>query len=132
MENLEAQDALQREDNEQGSTEARIRKNLPGIVFAVVSLGFLLYLAIGTVEARIWRFGRLYFEDRNVRDVWGYLGDHVPDMPGQGIITVLYWVSLIVMIAGVILGLWLFLGPDDGDPAIEAATTRPEHSGSDV
>lgn len=95
-----------------------VRRMAPRIVFAVVSLGFLLYLAIGTVEARIWRFGRLYFEDRSVRDVWAYLSDYLPNLPGGGVISALYWLSLGVMVIGVILGLWLFLGTEDEDPSV--------------
>lgn len=109
-------------DEGKGSDDRRI----PLLVFAVVSLGFVLYLALGSVEARIWRFGRLNFEDRTVRHVWSYFGDHLPEMPGQPVITALYWISLAVMIVGTILGLWLFLGTPDEDPASEAIIGTPE------
>jgi hypothetical protein len=92
---------------------------VPVIVFWVVSVAFLLYLAIGSVEARIWRFGRLNFEDRDVRHVWSYFGDHLPDMPGQSVISALYWISLGVMVIGTILGLWLFLGTEDETPSTD-------------
>lgn len=106
--------------------EERMGSRIPLIVFFVVSAGFLIFLAIGTVEARIWRFGRLNFEDRSVRHVWSYLGDHLPDMPGQPVISALYWISVVVMVVGTILGLWLFLGTPDEDPASDASATTPE------
>lgn len=101
--------------------------NIPLIVFAVTSLAFLAYVAFGTIEARIWRFGRLNFEDRTIRHVWAYFGDRLPNLPGQALITGLYWVGLAVMVIGTIAGLWLFLGTPDEDPASEthAHTEHP-------
>jgi hypothetical protein len=93
--------------------------NIPRIVFAVTSLAFLVYIAFGTIEARIWRFGRLNFEDRTIRHVWSYFGDRLPDLPGQTLITGLYWAGLAVMVIGTVAGLWLFLGTPDEDPAGE-------------
>ena len=93
---------------------------IPLIVFAVTSLAFLVYVAFGTIEARIWRFGRLNFEDRSIRHVWRYFGDRLPDLPGQALITGLYWTGLLVMVIGTVAGLWLFLGTPDEDPAKEA------------
>jgi hypothetical protein len=120
------------EQDESGAEATQMRGHAPRVVFAVVSVGFLLYLAFGTVEARIWRFGRLYFEDRPIRDVWGYLGDHLPDLPGQGIIGALYWLSLGVMVIGVVLGLWLFLGTDDEDPASDVAFAHQDPTHRDA
>lgn len=90
---------------------------LPILVFAIAAIGFLAYLLIGSVEARIWRFGRLYFEDRDVREVWSYFGGHLPQLPGQPVITALYWIALAVMVLGTVAGLWLFLGTEDEEPS---------------
>ena len=95
----------------------RSGRALPILLFGIASLAFLGYLAIGSVEARIWRFNRLYFEDRTVREVWAYMGDHLPAMPGQPIVTALFWISVAVMVITTIAGLWLFLIPADEDPA---------------
>lgn len=92
-------------------------RHLPLLVFGVTSLGFFAWLAIGSVEARIWRFNRLYFEDRTIREVWGYFSDRLPEMPGQPVITGLFWISLVVMVVGTVLGLWLFLVSPDEDPS---------------
>lgn len=87
------------------------------LVFGLTSLGFLIWIAFGSVEARIWRYNRLYFEDRTIREVWGYFSDRLPEMPGQPVITALFWTSLVVMIVGTVVGLWLFFGTPDEDPA---------------
>ena len=101
--------------------------NIPVIVFAVTSIAFLAYIAFGSIEARIWRFGQLNFEDRTIRHVWRYFGDRMPHLPGQDLFTGLYWAGLAVMVIGTIAGLWLFLGTPDEDPAGEAHTHAPEH-----
>lgn len=104
--------------------------NIPLIVFAVSSVAFLAYIAFGTVEARIWRFGRLNFEDRTIRHVWSYFGDRLPELPGQTFITGLYWLALAVMVIGTVAGLWLFLGTPDEDPAHEVNVHHTEHPSS--
>lgn len=88
----------------------------PVMLFGIVSLGFLMYLAIGSVEARIWRFGRIYFEDRSVREVWAHMGENLPNMPAQPVFTALFWVSVAALVVSTIFGLWLFLGTDDEEP----------------
>ncbi len=105
------------QDEQAGAEEPQEqgRSLVPLAVFGVTSLAFLLYLAFGTIEARIWRYGRLYFEDRTIRHVWAYFGDRLPDMPGQPVIQALYWISLAVIVAGAVVGLWLFLVPDEDD-----------------
>lgn len=108
------------------TNEEKERINVPLIVFAVTSVAFLAYIAIGTIEARIWRFGRLNFEDRTIRHVWGYFGDRLPELPGQAFISGLYWAALAVMVIGTVLGLWLFLGTPDDDPATDAHAIGPE------
>lgn len=104
--------------------------NIPLIVFAISSIAFLVYVAFGTVEARIWRFGRLNFEDRTIRHVWSYFGDRLPELPGQSLIAGLYWIALAVMVVGTVAGLWLFLGTPDEDPAHEAHVHHTEHPSS--
>lgn len=98
------------------------RLSFSRLLFGIAALAFLAYLAIGSIEARIWRFGRIYFEDRSVREVWAYFGDRLPDMPGQPVISALYWISLAVMVVGSIVGLWLFLGSEDDDPSHDPHT----------
>jgi hypothetical protein len=104
-------------------------RNIPRVVFAVTSLAFLVYIAFGTIEVRLWRFGRLNFEDRTIRHVWAYFGDRLPNVPGQSLITGLYWVGLAVMVIGTVAGLWLFLGTPDEDPASDVRPHQ-EHPSS--
>ena len=100
-------------------------------VWVVLSAAFLGFIAFGSVEARIWRTGQLYFRDRGVVHVWGYLGSNLPEMPAQSLITTLYYACLAVMVGGTVLGLWFFL-QEDGDPSdlqsdTVATTVPPDH-----
>lgn len=95
------------------------------VVWLVASAGFLAYLAIGSVEARIWSYGRLYFQDRRISHVWSYFGDHLPDLPAEPLTAVLYYLSLVVMVLGTVLGLWYFLA-DAGEPDAAAGNSPPE------
>lgn len=104
----------------------RGRTRRPRLMFGVTSLAFLVYLAFGSVEVRIWRYGRLYFEDRTIRHVWAYFGDRLPDMPGQPVIQALYWLSLTVIVVGAVAGLWLFLEPDQDDVIDDAVRSSAE------
>jgi hypothetical protein len=112
------------------TTETGERDNVPLIVFAVTSVVFLVYIAFGSIEARIWRFGRLNFEDRSIRHVWSYFGDRLPELPGQSLVSGLYWMGLAVMVIGTVAGLWLFLGTPDEDPSSEAHASAPEYPAS--
>jgi hypothetical protein len=91
----------------------------PFWVWAAATLGFLAYVIFGSVEIRLWRFGRLTFEDRRITHVWSYFGDRVPDLPGGGAIDALYWVSLAMMVLATIVGLWLIL--------VDRPETGPHH-----
>lgn len=95
------------------------------VAWLVVSAGFLAYLAFGSVEARIWSYGRLYFQDRRIAHVWAYFGDYLPDLPADPLTAILYYVSLAVMVLGTILGLWYFLSDAGGQDAIDM-TSAPE------
>ncbi len=108
-------------------TQEQGPSRIPLVVFGVTALAFLVYLAFGTIEARIWRYGRLYFEDRTIRHVWAYFGDRLPEMPGQPVIQALYWISLAVIVIGTVAGLWLFLVPDEDDAVDNAAHSGAEH-----
>ena len=79
------------------------------VVWGIVALGFVGYLVFGTVSARIWRFNRLYFEDRRILEIWRYEVNNLPDVPTQGALTLLYYGSVVVLIGGVVLGLWYLL-----------------------
>jgi hypothetical protein len=94
----------------------------PLAVWLVVSAGFLAYLAFGSVEARIWNFGRLLFQDREITQVWAYFGGRLPDLPASALTPVLYYLSLFVMVAGTLLGLWYFLLDRENHQAVRSTT----------
>ena len=100
-------------------------------VWLVLSALFLGFIAFGSVDARIWRTGQLYFRERGVAHVWGYLGRHLPEMPAQSLITALYYLSVAVMVGGTVLGLWYFLQEDgvssDHQRDVTAKAAPPDH-----
>jgi hypothetical protein len=101
------------------------------LVWGAVSLGFLALLSFGSLEARIWRFNRLYFEDRKILDVWAYEGRNLPDISAQGFFTALYYAAVIALVLGAILGLWLLLdeaGTGARRQTSSGADESPEHA----
>lgn len=83
------------------------------VVFAVLSVGFLIWVGFGQVEARVWVSGRLTMLDRRISSMWQYLGQNLPELPVAGAMTFVYWLSLLVIVLGTVAGLWLFLGTSD-------------------
>ena len=102
------------------------------VVFAVMSAGFLLWVAFGQVEARVWVSGQLSMIDRRISAMWQYFGNNLPDLPFSTGITFLYWFSILFLVIGTIAGLWLFLGTSDDVPGedslgvVQAAHTQHE------
>lgn len=100
-------------------------------IWLVLSAAFLGFVAFGSLEARIWRSGQLFFRERGVAHVWAYLGRHLPEMPAQSLITVLYYLSVAVMLAGTVAGLWCFLQPDQVETGVPAKRNEkaatPDH-----
>lgn len=86
------------------------------VVFAVLSLGFVLWVVLGTVEARVWVSGKLTVLDRRIATMWQYLGNNLPDLPASGLISMLYWLSISFIVVGTVVGLWLFLCTPDDQP----------------
>jgi hypothetical protein len=119
--NLTTSDTLPTQDASARSEDSRGRGI---VVWSAVSLGFLALLGFGSLEARIWRFNRLYFEDRKVLDVWSYEGRNLPDIAAQGFFSVLYYAAVAVLVLGTIYGLWLLLD--------EAGTGSRKHSSTTV
>lgn len=93
------------------------------VVFAVMSAGFLIWVAFGQVEARVWVSGQLTFLDRRIASMWQYLGQNLPNLPAASAITMIYWISISFMVVGTVAGLWLFLGTSDDDPGAESLDT---------
>lgn len=89
------------------------------IAFVVLSVGFLVWVSIGQIEARVWVSGELTLLDRRISSMWQYLGNNLPDLPAAGAISMLYWLSISFVVVGTIVGLWLFLCTPDDQPQDE-------------
>ena len=89
------------------------------VVFAVMSVGFIVWVGFGQLEARVWVSGQLTLLDRRIASMWQYLGNNLPDLPASGLFSVMFWFSIAVMVIGTIAGFWLFLGTPDDDPQAE-------------
>ena len=87
-----------------------------GIVFALLSIAFLVWVAFGQVEARVWVAGKLTILDRPIAGMWRYLGTNLPNLPATGLISMLFWLSISFVVIGTIAGLWLFLCTPDDEP----------------
>ena len=86
------------------------------VVFTIMSAGFLLWVAFGQVEARVWVSGRLTMLDRRIASMWQYLGNNLPDLPASAVLSMIYWLSISFFVIGTVAGLWLFLGTSDENP----------------
>ena len=87
------------------------------VVFAVLAVGFFVWVVFGQVEARVWVSGELTLLDRPIATMWQYLGNNLPDLPAPGLFSIIYWLSIAFVVIGTIAGLWLFLGTPDNDPS---------------
>lgn len=85
------------------------------IVFGLLSVGFVIWVAFGQIEARVWVSGQLTMLDRRISSMWQYLGNNLPALPASGMFGILYWLAIAFMITGTIVGLWLILCTPDDD-----------------
>ncbi|MCA9832573.1 MAG: hypothetical protein KC435_01365 [Thermomicrobiales bacterium] len=90
------------------------------IVFAVMAVGFFVWVAFGTIQARVWVQGQLNLLDRRIAAMWQYLGNNLPQTPAPALFEMIYWLSISFVVVGTIIGLWLFLGTPDDDPHDES------------
>lgn len=87
-------------------------------IWAVLSLVFLTFLAFGSVDARIWRFGQLHVESKSIFRMWQVQGRSLPDVSNGWMLQVLFHGSAIVFIVCVILGMrYLLLDAAEEAPA---------------
>ncbi len=90
------------------------------VLFTVLSVGFLLWVGFGEIQARVWIEGQLNLLDRRIAGMWTYFGRNLPELPAAGLISVLFWLSISFIVVGTIAGLWLILGTPDDDPHDES------------
>ena len=74
-------------------------------IWAVLSLAFVAFLALGSVDARIWRLGQLEIESKSILRIWQVQGRSLPDVSNEWMLQVLFHSSAIVFVGCVILGM---------------------------
>jgi hypothetical protein len=79
------------------------------IAWAVISIGFLAFIALGSVDARIWRFNNLRIEPRSVLRVWTLQAETLPTVSQQWLLTTLFYTCIILVIVSAVIGIWLLL-----------------------
>lgn len=79
------------------------------IAWALISLGFLAFIAFGSVDARIWRFGNLRIESRSVLRVWTLQAENLPTVSHQWLLTSLFYACILVFVACALIGVWFLL-----------------------
>ncbi len=97
------------------------RSVLRTVVWAVVSVAFLGYLAFGSVQARIWRFGELEIEPKSILGVWRVQAQSLPDVSNGWLLEVAFNSSAIVVVLCVVLLMrYLLLDAGDESAAMES------------
>lgn len=103
-----------------------IDRRLAGVVWAALSIAFLGYMLLGSLEIRLWDFGRLTFPRRGIRYVWSYFGSRMPDLPEAGLMQGMLAAACVVFLVMVVLALWLVLAPERDD--LDHRTTASDSS----
>lgn len=108
------------DDDHDGDTEKRDRAGLVRTaVWAVLSIAFVGFLAFGTVNARIWRFGELHVESKSIRQVWQVQAQSLPDVSNGWMLQAVFYGSIAVFVGCVILGMrYLLIEANDETSAI--------------
>ncbi len=74
-------------------------------VWAVLSIAFVGFLAFGSVDARIWRFGELHIESKSIRRVWQVQAQSLPDVSNAWALQAVFDGSIAMFVGCVILGM---------------------------
>jgi len=106
-----------------GPTDNGRGRRLPLVVWAGLSVAFLLYLAFGTVDARIWRFNQLHVESRSIRRIWQVQAGSLDEISSDWLLQALFYGSLLVFVACVILGMKYLLAAAP-DETVDASRDR--------
>lgn len=91
------------------------------IAWAALSIGFLGFIAFGSVDARIWRFSNLQIESRSVLRIWTLQAETLPQVTQQWMLTSLFYACILMVIACTVIGIWLLL-----DSAGTGSASEPE------
>lgn len=94
------------------------------VVWTILSLALVAFLAFGSVDARIWRFGRLHVESKSIATIWRIQGDSLPQVSRQWMMETLFYGSIVVFVVCVVLGMRLLID-EARNERIPAADERP-------
>lgn len=84
-------------------------------VWLVLTIGLLVYLAFGNVAVVSYTYNaflrRTFKEEgrETVMDIWSYQVSHLPSASMQLVVDTAFVASLVIMVVGVIYGVWLLL-----------------------
>lgn len=93
------------------------------IVWCVLSLAFLGYVLLGSVNARFWKFDVLQFqqefaiEPKSIARIWRVQAGNLPDISRQWIMEAGFYVAIATFVICVIAGMYLLLDQAANDPA---------------
>jgi hypothetical protein len=93
------------------------------VVWVLLSVAFIAFLLFGSVNARIWRFGRLRIESKSIAEIWKIQADNLPDLTSGWIMQVVFLGSMLVFVACVIIGMRYLLEQAASD-SLPATTDR--------
>jgi len=79
------------------------------VIWLVLGIAFLAFLAIGDVPARVWRTGKLHVEWKPVRRIWEVQIGDLPQVHYQFLMDGAFIGSLIVFVVGVLVAIRLLL-----------------------
>lgn len=110
----------------------RVRHRIDGlIVWLIVSLAYLGYLAFGSLTVQVWRFSdflQQYYPihvSRRILHIWIYQGNQLPDVHYSWLVHFAYYACLFVCIACAIYGAWLLLDRAGTGASRPPADRRP-------
>lgn len=112
----------------QEATRPRLPEGLDIIAWALISAGLLAFITVGSVDTRVWRFGRLRVEPRSVLGIWEYQVDNLPRVAHQWVLDGLVVGAIVVFLLGVCAAVWLLIcepGTQHQGQPVEGATDAP-------
>ncbi len=79
------------------------------VLWALASIGLLAFVALGSIPAYIWRYGRKHQEFKSILGTWTIEANNLPQVSQQWLMDGVFYAALIVFLLGAIAGLWFLL-----------------------
>lgn len=89
------------------------------LVWLALSASLLGYMRWGTELTSVTSF---YFIRRSVPEIWNAFYQGLPDIGNARALDAMYWGSIVVVVSGVLVLLWLALEPEPEPDEPEAAS----------